>query len=153
MLSQVGWVLFHVDHLASVLKWIIWEAFWCSNVNTLISVESLGEVITVNDTEDSFVDIKVHSKLEIWPVIIDVAVWLWKLMSLKENSLWDSRVLNLWLNDVEGIIIQVEVDDALSDTVVLVLVLNNWLKEVGFEVEDLKSKRVMRIELKKLSRD
>ena len=136
-----------------MLKWIIWEAFWCSNVNTLISVESLGEVITVNDTEDSFVDIKVHSKLEIWPVIIDIAVWLWKLMSLKENSLWDSRVLNLWLNDVEGIIIQVEVDDALSDTVVLVLVLNNWLKEVGFEVEDLKSKRVMRIELKKLSRD
>ena len=74
-------------------------------------------------------------------------------MSLEENSLRDSRVLNLWLNDMEGIIIQIEVDDALSDTVVLVLVLNNWLEEVAFEVEDLKSKRVMRIELKKLSRD
>ncbi len=61
-------------------------------------------------------------------------------MSLEENSLWDSRVLNLWLNDVEGVVIQVEVDSALSHTVVLVLVLNDWLEEIGFEVEDLKGK-------------
>ena len=58
-------------------------------------------------------------------------------MSLEEDTLWDTRILDSWLNDVESIIIQVEVDDAFSHTVVFVLVLNDWLKEVTFEVEDL----------------
>ena len=58
-------------------------------------------------------------------------------MSLKEDTLWDTWILDSWLNDVESIIIQVKVDDAFSHTVVFVLVLNDWLKEVTFEVEDL----------------
>ena len=58
-------------------------------------------------------------------------------MSLEEDTLWDTWILDSWLNDVESIIIQVEVDDAFSHTVVFVLVLNDWLKEVTFEVEDL----------------
>lgn len=49
----------------------------------------------------------------------------------------DSRVLDAGLNDVEGVIIEVEVDDALPDTVVLRRVLNDGLEEVGLEVEDL----------------
>ena len=58
-------------------------------------------------------------------------------MSLEEDTLWDTWILDSWLNDVESIVIQVEVDDAFSHTVVFVLVLNDWLKEVTFEVEDL----------------
>ena len=58
-------------------------------------------------------------------------------MSLEEDTLWDTWILDSWLNDVESIIIQVKVDDAFSHTVVFVLVLNDWLKEVTFEVEDL----------------
>ena len=42
---------------------------------------------------------------------------------------------------MEGIIIQVEIDDALSDAIVLVFVLNNWLKEVSFEVKYLSDKQ------------
>ena len=58
-------------------------------------------------------------------------------MSLEEDTLWDTWIFDSWLNDVESIVIQVEVDDAFSHTVVFVLVLNDWLKEVTFEVEDL----------------
>ena len=62
-------------------------------------------------------------------------------MSFQEDSLRNSRVLNFWLDDVESIIIKVEVDDAFSDTIVLVFILNNRLKEVSFEVKDLKDKQ------------
>lgn len=40
---------------------------------------------------------------------------------------------------MESVIVQVEVDDALSDAEVLIGVLDDWLKEVGLEVEDLKA--------------
>lgn len=58
-------------------------------------------------------------------------------MSLEEHALWDTAVLNLVLNDVHCVIIQVVVDGALSDTVVLVGVLNYGLLEVGFELQYL----------------
>ena len=38
---------------------------------------------------------------------------------------------------MEGVVIQVEVDDALPDAVVLRRVLDDGLEEVGLEVEDL----------------
>ena len=38
---------------------------------------------------------------------------------------------------MEGVILHVEVDDALSDTVVLIRVLYDGLKEVRLEVQDL----------------
>ena len=44
------------------------------------------------------------------------------------------------LNDVEGVIIKVVEDDALSDSEVLVGVLNNWLLEIGEEFKNLKIK-------------
>jgi len=42
------------------------------------------------------------------------------------------------LNDVDGVIIEVVEDDALSDSEVLVGVLNNWLLEIGEEFKNLK---------------
>ena len=122
-------------------EWVIWEVFRGSNIDTLISIEGFGEIITVNNAEYSFVNIEVHSKSEIWPIIDYITVWLWKLVSFQEDSLRNSRVLNFWLDDVESIIIKVEVDDAFSDTIVLVFILNNRLKEVSFEVKDLKDKQ------------
>ena len=59
-------------------------------------------------------------------------------MSLEENSLWNSRVLNSVLNDVDGVVIEVVEDDALSDSEVLVGILNNWLLEIGEEFKNLK---------------
>ena len=42
------------------------------------------------------------------------------------------------LNDVEGVIIKVVEDDALSDSEVLVGVLNDWLLEISEEFKNLK---------------
>ncbi len=58
-------------------------------------------------------------------------------MSLKENSLGDSGVFNSFFNDVECVVVQIVVDDALSDSVVFIGVLDNWLLEVTVEVQDL----------------
>ena len=54
-------------------------------------------------------------------------------MSLEEVSLGNSGVLNLWLEDLDGVIVQEVVDLALSGSEVFVWVLNDWLNEVGFE--------------------
>ena len=42
---------------------------------------------------------------------------------------------------MEGIIVEIEIDGALSDAVVLSGVLDDGLKEVRFEVEDLDNSR------------
>lgn len=65
-------------------------------------------------------------------------------MALEEDTLGNTRVLNTVLNDVEGIVIEVVVDDAATNTVVLVRVLNNGLLEIGFEVKHLKFKVMIR---------
>ena len=59
-------------------------------------------------------------------------------MALEEDSLWDTSVLNAVLDDVDGVILKVVVEDALADAVVLVGILNDWLLEVNFEIENLK---------------
>ena len=42
---------------------------------------------------------------------------------------------------MEGVIVEVEVDDALPDAIILSRVLNDWLEEVGLEIEDLNKKK------------
>jgi len=58
-------------------------------------------------------------------------------VSLHEDTLWNSGVLNSWLNDVDGVIIKVVVDGALSKSVVLIGVFNDWFLEVSIEAKDL----------------
>lgn len=75
-------------------------------------------------------DVQVHTKMEIGPIVVTLAIGEKQFGALEEHSLGNTRVLNLGLNDVERVILKVEVDDALSDTVVLVTVLDDRLKEV-----------------------
>jgi len=65
-------------------------------------------------------------------------IWVWELVSLEENSLWNSRVLNSMLNDVDGVIIEVVEDNAFSNSEVLICIFNNGLLEIGIEFKDLK---------------
>jgi len=58
-------------------------------------------------------------------------------MSLQENSLWDSRVFNSMLNDVDGVIIEIVEDDAFSNSEVLVGIFYDWLLEISVEFKDL----------------
>jgi len=136
-LSLVGRCLFHVDHAASMLERIVRVVLGLSNVATLVGVVAASELVAVNDTEDTSVDVEVHTEAEIRPVIVTGAIGLGELSALEENALRDSRVLHTRLNDVEGVILHVEVDDALPDAVVLITVLYDGLKEVRLEVQDL----------------
>ena len=136
-LSLVGRCLFHVDHAASMLERIVRVILSRANVATLVGEVRASELVAVNDTEDTSVDIEVHTEAEIRPVIVTGAIGLGELSALEENSLRDSRVLHTRLDDVEGVILHVEVDDALSDAVVLITVLYDGLKEVRLEVQDL----------------
>ena len=54
-------------------------------------------------------------------------------MALQENSLRNTGVFNSWFDGVNGIIVQVVVDDAFSQSEILVGILNNWFLEVCVE--------------------
>ena len=137
-LSLIWWSLFEVDHGSGVSEEVLWVAFWGAKSNTFVGEESPGKVIAVNDSEDSLVHIEVDANIEVLPdVVFRLVLWVWELVSLQEDSLWDSRVLNSWLDDVDGIIVKIVVNDALSDPVVLIGVLDNWFLEVTMESQYL----------------
>ena len=135
--SLIGRSLLHVDHGAGVSEGILGEVLSSADVLTLVGVERASELVAVNDAEDTVIDVKVHAESEIGPIVIAGAVRHAELGALQENALGDTRVLNARLDDMEGVVIQVEVDDALSDAEVLSGVLDDGLEEVRLEVEDL----------------
>ena len=108
-----------------------------TDVGTLIGIVGASELVTVNDAEDTVVDVEVHTEVEIGPVVVARAVGLAELSTLQEDALRDAGVGDARLNDVESVIIEVEIDDALSNAEVLCRVLDNGFKEVRLEVEDL----------------
>jgi hypothetical protein len=113
-------------------KEIFWVAFGTTKCNSFVLIESLGEIITINDSEDSLVYVEVHSNIQIPPgIVFALIIWEWQLVSLKENSLWNSGVLNLGLKNVDGVIVKEIVDSALSGSEILVGVFNNWFDEKG----------------------
>jgi len=146
VLSQIGWVLFEVDHCTSCCKGVFWEWLTFTEVYALISIELVSKLIAVNDSEDAAVNIQIHSKFQVGPFVSLVLNSLdWKLVSLKENTLRNSWILNAILNDVQCVVFEVEVDDAFAYAEVFIAVFNNWLLEVGFEIEDLKVKGVINL--------
>jgi len=58
-------------------------------------------------------------------------------VSLQEDSLRDSRVLDSWLDDVDGVIVQIVVNDTFSNSKILVGVFDNWFLEVAMEAQNL----------------
>ena len=137
-LSLVWRSLLVVDHQPSSGEKIFWVALRWVKSNSFIGVESSGEVITVNDSENSSVHIEVHSDVKVLPdVVIGWIFWSWELVSLHEDSLGDSGVLNSWLDDVDGVVIKIVVDGALSESIVLIGILNNWLLEITREAKYL----------------
>ena len=54
-------------------------------------------------------------------------------MSLQEYSLRDASVFNSWLDDVNRVVVKVVINNAFSDSEILISILNNWLLEIGVE--------------------
>jgi len=139
VLSQIGRVLLEVDHGTSSGEFVIWEALGTTQVSSLIGVELASEIVTVDNTEHSAVNIQIHAEAEIGPDVDGIIhAWHGELVALEEDTLWDAGVLNAVLNDVDGVVLKIVVKDALANTVVLVGILYDWLLEVNFEIENLK---------------
>lgn len=133
-LSLIGRSLLHIDHGSSVCELIVWISLSSSESDALVGKEPLGEVIAIANSEHSTVHIKVHSKVEVLPDVVEgLVVWVWELVPLEEDSLGNTGVLNSWLDDVDGIILEIVVDNTLSNSIVLIWILNHWLLEVTVE--------------------
>jgi hypothetical protein len=53
-------------------------SFRLAKWNSFISIESFGKIITVDNSEDSGIDIKVHSNIEIPPgIVFALIIWEW----------------------------------------------------------------------------
>jgi len=139
MLSKIWRVLLHGNHCAGLDERILGIVLGGTESDTLIHEKALGEVISIDNSEHSAVDIQVHANVKITPCVgLGLMVWDENLVSLEENTLGDAAVLNSIFEDVQCIVIEVVVHGAFAHAVVLVGVLNYWLLEVGIEVQDLK---------------
>ena len=58
-------------------------------------------------------------------------------MSFHEDTLRDTRVLDSWLDNVNGVIVEIIVNNAFSDSEIFVSILNDWFLEVSVEFENL----------------
>lgn len=134
-LSLVRWGLLIINHCSGVGEQVVWICLRGIKWASFLLEESLSEIITVNNSENSAINVEISRQIEIAPAVVLVfwVFWEWELVSLQENSLWDTGVLNLWLNDVDGIVLEVIVDKTFSNSEILIGIFNYWLLEVSME--------------------
>jgi hypothetical protein len=136
--SQIGRVLLHVDHGTGLNERIVRIALWCVKSDTLVLIESSGKIVSIDDTEDSAVDIQIDAYIQISPgVNLGLLAGNEDLVSLEEDTLRDATVLSSILQNMQSVIIEVIVNSAFANAVVLIGVLYNGLLEIGLEVQHL----------------
>jgi len=69
-LSLIRRCLLHIDHSTGMSKVILRVRFSSTKSYSLILVETSGEIITVDNTENSTVDVKILCQIEILPRVI-----------------------------------------------------------------------------------
>jgi len=137
VLGEVWGSLFEIDHGTGVHKWIVWKAFAGTKGHTLVRVEGTGEFVAVVDVENAVVEVDVHADIQVSPGVGLNGTRLGNKVALEENALRDTRVGDACLQNVDGIVLKVVIHSALTEAVILVLVLNDGLLEVDGEVEYL----------------
>ena len=70
-------------------------------------------------------------------VVFCLRFWFWNLVAFQKDTLRDATIFNSLLNNMHSIIIQVIVNDALSNSIIFIWVLNNWFLEESVELEYL----------------
>jgi hypothetical protein len=142
VLSEIWGRLLEIDHSTSVLEWVIWQRFGSTESNALIGVEGTGEVVAIVDVENAVIKVNVNADIQVFPGVGFNRARLGNEVTLKENSLGNSGVRDTGLQNVDSVVLQVVIHSALTEAVVLVLVLNNSLLEVDGEVQNLYHVRV-----------
>ena len=98
----------------------------------------MGEVVAVVDAEHAPVHFDIASEVQVSPGVgVEGGVALGHLVAFEEDALRDACVFDLGLGDVEGVVVEVVVDDALANAVVLARVLVHCLLEVPEEAQHL----------------
>jgi len=138
MLFVVRRGLLHVDHSSRLYERVVRELLSRVKGTAFVSVELASEVVAVNDSEDSAIDIKVHAQVEVLPSVVLSCVFIERdLVSLQENALGDTTIFDFLFNDMDCVVVQIIINNAFSDSEVLVGILNYGLLEVSGELEDL----------------
>jgi hypothetical protein len=137
VLSQIWGILLQIDKCTCLDEGVIGETFASTEFDTLVGVEWSGELITVIGVENSSVEINVATDIKVTPFISFNGARNRDKMSLQEDALGDSRVGHFGLKNVNRVIIEVVVDGALAEAVVLIRVLDDGFLEVGREIEYL----------------
>jgi hypothetical protein len=76
-LSLIWWSLLHVNHSSSLSEEIIWVSFWSIELNAFVGKESSCEIITVNNSENSFVDVEIAGDVQVLPgVVLGMIFWI-----------------------------------------------------------------------------
>ena len=137
-LSLIRGSLLIVDHGTGVSEVVLGKGLSGVEGAALVGIEASGEVIAVDNSEDTLVHVQVLSNVEVPPgIVLGLVLRERKLVSLEEDALRNTSVLNAGLNDVKSVIIKIVVDDAFADTEVFVGVLDDGLLEVSVELEHL----------------
>mmetsp|Transcript_8111 Transcript_8111/g.25327 ORF Transcript_8111/g.25327 Transcript_8111/m.25327 type:complete len:295 (+) Transcript_8111:1222-2106(+) len=103
--------------------------------------EGAGEVVGVGEQEDTAVEVKLDPDVEVRG-IVEVTIGLRHAMALEEDrslalTLRDAGVLYLGLGDVHRVVLQIIVEGALADAVILQTGFMHSLLEVAVETQDL----------------
>jgi hypothetical protein len=116
-------------------------------LNSFILVELSCEVIAVNNSKYSCIDIYVYTNIQVLikvrltlytPVII-LSLSFRNFMSFEENSLRDSRILLSLFSYIDCVIIKMVIEDALSYSKILLTTLMNWFLEISIKFQNLNS--------------
>lgn len=102
-------------------------------------LEELASVlITIVETDLAAENANINSNTEIlWHEWRTRAILLKNNLTLKESTLWNTRVNLFWLSDHDGLILKEIEDNDFSDSVILKTRLNNVLFKVTVESQDL----------------
>jgi hypothetical protein len=111
---------------------------------SFILKELSSEIIAIYYSEYSSIEIKINLQIQVFPPIVlgRREIRLRDFVSLEEDALRYTRVLKPFLDDVQSVIFEIVVDNALSDSEVLVWIFNDGLLEVGIELQDLFKNKV-----------
>jgi len=126
--------LLHVDHGAGVNKRIVRQSFTSAKCDALVRIEAPSELVCVVDAENSAIKFNVAANTEVPPLVSLNLAGLRNEVSFEEDALRNPRIGNLWLKNVDCVILKVVVNSALADTIIFIGIFDDRFLEVGREI-------------------
>ena len=83
-------------------EWVVGVGFSLSESHTFVSVERPGELVTVDNTKDTSIELDVDSNTKVFPTVGLNAAGFRNEMAFQEDALWNAGILDTRLNDVQS---------------------------------------------------